>query len=151
MPQKITTYTGSARSAEPTDGGTELGGRSADLGARGLSYERILEQEGVMRDEATGLPFRWVDEASSNGVGRKRKHWVAMSAEEAQANSRPGQCWDFYVVGARCRHGCDRPMSGWTHRGRKFVPEHHHVIDVPRDEVWEMVEEAAPPLPEKEA
>lgn len=139
MAPRISSYTG------PSKATTAQGsfGVSDDPIGRNLSYERILADQGVQRDSATGLPFRWVDEAAPNGISRKRKHFVAMSALEAQTNSRAGQCWDFYVVGARCTHGCDRPMSGWTHRGRKFVNEHHHVTDIPRDEVWEEVDDLA--------
>jgi hypothetical protein len=138
---RIQTYSGKAPS---DDGSAELPGASI---GRNLTYEAILEREGVERDPATGMLFRWVDEPAPSGTARRRrKHFVALSAEEARLNSKPGVCWDVYLVGVRCRHGCDRAMEGWVHRGVKFVNEHHHVTDIPRDEIWEEI--AAPdPVP----
>lgn len=140
MPKmQIQTYSGSAPSEDGPAPGASV--------ARNLSYEAILEREGVERDPASGLLFRWVDEAAPGGIRRRRKHYVAMSADEARANSRPGVCWDVYLVGVRCTQkpvSCDRAMEGWVHRGVKFVNEHHHVTDIPRDEIWE---EIADPVP----
>lgn len=143
MPRtQIQTYTGQAPNA---DGSPATPGLSI---ARDLTYEAILEREGVRRDQATGLLFRWVDEPSPEGVRRRRKHFVAMSTDEARANSKPGVCWDVYLVGVQCKHGCTRPMEGWVHRGTKFVNEHHHVTDIPRDEIWEEILDTAPALAE---
>lgn len=133
---QIQTYSGKA----PAEGDSAPGAAIR----RDLSYEAILEREGVERDPATGLLFRWVDEAAPAGSRRRRKHYVAMSADEARTNSRPGVCWDVYLVGVKCTHGCDRLMEGWVHRGVKFVNEHHHVTDIPRDEIWEEIADANP-------
>jgi hypothetical protein len=146
---KMQTYRGGAPSADP------LGEAAASI-ARDLSYESILAEQGVQRDQQTGRLFRWVGigsiQIARDGTIQQRqvKHWVALSAEQAQNASKPGECWDFYVVGAECRirpKPCGRPISGWAHRGRKLVEEHHHITDMPNDQIWAEVDAA----PDEEA
>jgi hypothetical protein len=147
---KIQAYRGGAPSADDAP----LGSASTAVLSRDLSYEETLVAQGVQRDEF-GRLFRWVGVGPvERGQQRQVKHFVALTAEAAQNNSKPGECWDFYVVGARCRIAptpCDRPITGWAHRGRKLSNEHHHITDMPSDQMWAEVppaadEEAADPV-----
>jgi hypothetical protein len=146
---RIQSYRGGAPAA---DDAPPLGQATTSVLSRDLSYEQILADQGVERDPQTGRLFRWVGigpvEHARDGTPRQRqvKHFVALTAEAAQNNSKPGECWDFYVVGARCRIAptpCDRPITGWAHRGRKLSNEHHHITDMPSDQMWAEVPPAA--------
>lgn len=150
---KIQSYRGGAPTA---DEAPPLGQASSTPLSRDLSYEQVLAEQGVERDPATGRLCRWVGvgpvQRDRDGTPRQRmvKHFVALTAEAAQNSSKPGECWDFYVLGARCRTmptPCDRPLSGWAHRGRKLTDEHHHVTDMPNDQMWAEVA----PAPDGEA
>lgn len=134
---RVTTQT--YRGKPPADRPEPLGQADAPTLTRNLSYEAILADMGVERDDE-GRLFHWVPMAPRG----HRRHWVTLTSREAQDASlqTSGQCFDWYAVGLKCRNPvtpCDEPVVGWIHwRGGqgKFSNEHPHLLARPNDELW---------------